>query len=495
MSAISRGADWDFDLLERYDTEIARIAGGFGLDTYPNQIEVITSEQMLDAYASSGLPVGYPHWSYGKEFIRNEQAYRRGMQGLAYEIVINSSPCIAYLMEENTMATQALVIAHASYGHNSFFKGNHLFRQWTAADAILDYLVFARRFVMQCEERHGSTAVEEVLDACHALMPHGVDRYRRPAAPTLKAETARLAEREAHRERQFNDLWRTLPEVPVEAKPAKDGVFPPDPQENILYFVEKYSPKLEPWERELVRIVRKLAQYFYPQAQTKVMNEGWATFWHYTILNQLHEERLVDDGFMLEFLKNHTNVVAQPGFDSPAYNGLNPYALGFSIFADLKRICESPDAEDREWFPELAGGDWHKVLDFAMRNFKDESFISQYLSPRLMREFHLFALADHTEEDALLVDSIHDDRGYRRVRKLLAQQHAQEMRVPDVQVVRFDRDGDRSLTLRHQRRRGRPLTEAAAEVVAHLRRLWGFSVRLETWENDVRFGDVVECPA
>ena len=167
---------------------------------------------MLDAYASSGLPIGYPHWSYGKEFIRNEQAYRRGMQGLAYEIVINSSPCIAYLMEENTMTTQALVIAHACYGHNSFFKGNHLFRQWTDAEAILDYLVFARRYVMECEERHGAAAVEEVLDACHALMAHGVDRYRRPAAPTLKAETARLAAREAHRERQFNDLWRTLPD-------------------------------------------------------------------------------------------------------------------------------------------------------------------------------------------------------------------------------------------------------------------------------------------
>ena len=495
MSAISRGADWDFDLLERYDAEISRIAGEYGLDTYPNQIEVITSEQMLDAYASSGLPVGYPHWSYGKEFIRNEQAYRRGMQGLAYEIVINSSPCIAYLMEENTIATQALVIAHASYGHNSFFKGNHLFRQWTAADAILDYLVFARRFVMQCEERHGAAAVEEVLDACHALMPHGVDRYRRPAPLTLRAEAVRLAEREAHRERQFNDLWRTLPEAPAEHKPAANGVFPPDPQENILYFVEKYSPKLEPWERELVRIVRKLAQYFYPQAQTKVMNEGWATFWHYTILNRLHDERLVDDGFMLEFLKNHTNVVAQPAFDSPAYGGLNPYALGFAMFSDLKRICETPEPEDREWFPDIAGGDWNKVLDFAMRNFKDESFIAQYLSPRLMREFHLFALADHTNEDAIVVDSIHDERGYRRVRKLLAQQHAQEARVPDVQVVRFDRDGDRSLTLRHQRRRGRPLTEAASEVVKHMRRLWGFAVRLETWENDIRFGDVVECPA
>ena len=155
MSVISHGADWDFELLERYDAAIGEVAAEHGLETYPNQIEIITSEQMIDAYATGGLPVGYPHWSYGKEFIRNEQAYRRGMQGLAYEIVINSNPCIAYLMEENTMATQALVIAHACYGHNSFFKGNHLFRQWTAADAILDYLVFARRYVMECEERHG----------------------------------------------------------------------------------------------------------------------------------------------------------------------------------------------------------------------------------------------------------------------------------------------------------------------------------------------------
>ena len=491
---ISHGADWDFELLERYHGAIASVAADYKLDTYPNQIEIITSDQMLDAYATSGLPIGYPHWSYGKEFIRNEQAYRRGMQGLAYEIVINSDPCIAYLMEENTMTTQALVMAHACYGHNSFFKGNQLFRQWTDADAILDYLVFARRYVMECEERHGEAAVEELIDACHALMPHGVDRYRRPAAPTLKAEAARLSAREEHREKSFNDLWRTLPEAASKPAAAASG-FPAEPQENILYFVEKHSPKLEPWQRELVRIVRKLAQYFYPQSQTKVMNEGWATFWHYTILNRLHEKGLVDDGFMLEFLKSHTNVVCQPAFDSKAYSGLNPYALGYAMFADLRRICESPDDEDREWFPQLAGSDWLRTLDFAMRNFKDESFITQYLSPRLMREFRLFAVADHEDEQTLVVDSIHDEAGYRRLRKLLAQQHAQEIRVPDVQVVRFDRDGDRSLTLRHIRRRGRPLTDAAAQVVAHLRRLWGFGVRLEAFEDDERVGDVVECPA
>src|SRR5690606_15086468 len=115
---ISEGSEWTFELIQRYDEAISQVAGEVGLDTYPNPIEVITSDKLLDAYASAGLPRGYAHCSYGKEFIRNEQFDRRGMPGLAYEIVLNSHPCIAYLMEENSMAMQALVIAHACYGHN-----------------------------------------------------------------------------------------------------------------------------------------------------------------------------------------------------------------------------------------------------------------------------------------------------------------------------------------------------------------------------------------
>ena len=157
----------------------------FGLDTYPNQLEIITAEQMMDAYASVGMPVNYRHWSYGKEFIATEKNYKRGQMGLAYEIVINSNPCISYLMEENTMAMQALVIAHAAYGHNSFFKGNYLFRMWTDASSIIDYLVYAKNYVAECEERHGVDAVEAFSTACHALMNHGVDRYRRPGKLSL----------------------------------------------------------------------------------------------------------------------------------------------------------------------------------------------------------------------------------------------------------------------------------------------------------------------
>ena len=172
---------------------------------------MIASEQMLDAYASSGLPISYPHWSFGKEFIRNEHAYRKGMRGLAYEIVINSDPCIAYLMEENTMPLQALVIAHACYGHNSFFKGNYLFRQWTRADAIIDYMVFARQYVTDCEERYGSVAVESMLDACHALMDYGVSRYQRPRPLSVEAERRRVREREAYAWSNYDEIWRTLP--------------------------------------------------------------------------------------------------------------------------------------------------------------------------------------------------------------------------------------------------------------------------------------------
>ena len=138
--------------------------------------------------------------------------------GLAYEIVINSDPCIAYLMEENTICMQALVIAHACYGHNSFFKGNYLFRTWTDASSIIDYLVFAKQFIMQCEERHGIDAVEELLDSCHALMNYGVDRYKRPYPISAEEERRRMKDREEHLQKQINDLWRTIPKSA--SKPA-----------------------------------------------------------------------------------------------------------------------------------------------------------------------------------------------------------------------------------------------------------------------------------
>src|SRR5437870_6233521 len=241
------GPNWDYGSLRRVYEAIEQIAfDELGLDTYPVQIEVITSEQMLDAYASVGLPLMYRHWSFGKRFAYHETLYRKGLAGLAYEIVINSNPCICYIMEENSMTMQTLVMAHAAVGHNHFFKNNYLFRQWTDAGGILDYLSFARDYVAKCEEKHGLEAVERVLDAAHALKEHGVNRYAHRSKPNLAEERQRTEDRRAHEEATFNDLWRTVPTLPKEEgetdaateKQQEDirgklGL----PEENLLYFI------------------------------------------------------------------------------------------------------------------------------------------------------------------------------------------------------------------------------------------------------------------
>ena len=491
---ISTSADWTFELVQEYYDTIAGIADDFELDTYSNQLEIISAEQMLDAYASVGMPIGYNHWSFGKHFIQNEQSYRRGRMGLAYEIVINSDPCIAYLMEENSMMMQALVMAHACFGHNSFFKGNYLFRTWTDAEAIIDYLVFAKNFVAQCEERYGVDKVEGVIDSCHALMNYGVDRYKRPHPISMREEKQRQKDREAFLQSQVNELWRTIPTHERNLDDKNRPRFPRDPQENILYFVEKNAPLIEPWQRELVRIVRKIGQYFYPQRQTQVMNEGWACFWHYTILNEMYDRGHVTEGFMLEFLQSHTNVVAQPGFDSPYFNGINPYALGYAMMTDIRRICESPDEEDKRWFPDFAGSNWRETLEFAMKNFKDESFVAQFLSPKLIRQFKFFAILDDDKQQELEVSAIHNDSGYREIRQKLSEQYNLSLNEPNIEVYDVDIKGDRSLTLRHTPHNRVPLAKSHEEVIKHLHRLWGFTVKLKTVNTEGELEEISRCP-
>ena len=443
-------------------------------------MEIISSEQMLDAYSSLGMPLMYHHWSFGKLFAREEQLYRGGYAGLAYEIVINSSPCISYLLEENTMTMQALVIAHAAFGHNHFFKNNYLFRQWTNAEGILDYLAFAKRYIAACEDRHGRDEVEAVLDSAHALMEQGVFRYRRPPKPSK--------ERTLEKRRK-----RTLPAgvgppaAPPTIDPEEDfGSEMKLPEENVLYFMEKYSPVLRPWQRELLRIVRSLAQYFYPQRQTKVMNEGCATFVHHTIMHMLYDRGLIAEGSLLEFLHSHTSVVFQPDFDDKRFSGFNPYALGFGIMADIKRICEEPSDEDREWFPEFAGsGDCMAVLRNAWANYRDESFIEQFMSPKVMRDFRLFMLHDRSDAPNYRVMAIHDEQGYRRMRSALARQYDVGAADANIQIVSADLKGDRKLQVEHKMHNGVLLHEPTRELVcAHLERLWGHEVVLSETEDE-----------
>jgi stage V sporulation protein R len=257
------------------------------------------------------------------------------------------------------------------------------------------------------------------------------------------------------------------------------------PEENLIYFLEKHSPVLKSWQREVLRIVRNVAQYFYPQMQTKVMNEGCATFVHHYIMNALYDRGQISEGSILEFLHSHSSVVMQPGFDDGRYYGINPYALGFAMMSDIKRISEVPTEEDREWFPEFAGkGDWRDVLKHAWANYRDESFIQQYLSPKVMRDLKLFAVRDSTEDPVYTVAAIHNDAGYRKLRTSLARLYDLSTHQPDVQVVGANLAGDRTLTLRHHRHRGVPLANATKDaVLKHIKLLWGYNVVLEEPEE------------
>jgi spore cortex formation protein SpoVR/YcgB (stage V sporulation) len=211
-----------------------------------------------------------------------------------------------------------------------------------------------------------------------------------------------------------------------------------------------------------------------------MMNEGCATYVHYRIMNRLYDLGRIGEGAMLEFLASHANVVFQPAFDDRRYSGINPYALGFEMMRDIERIVLSPTDEDRAYMPEIAGtGDVMGTLKEVWGNFRDDACIAQYLSPILIRKMRLFKLTDRTEAPHYLVDAIHDERGYDRVRRALARQYDPGVRDPNVQVTDVDLRGTRRLVLSHNLHNDVPLSEEEARaVLAYVADLWGYEVEL-----------------
>ena len=480
-------SSWDTETLSVADEITSRIGReNFNLKTYPNQIEIVTSEQMLDAYALIGLPTSYSHWKFGKNFSMNQAQYQKGQMGLSYEMVINSDPCISYNMETNTTCLMTLVIAHACQGHNAFFANNYMFKDWTSADSIVDYMVFARDFIIKCEEEFGTQEVEDTLDACHALMNHGIDQYKRPNKRLEHEENERLKDLVKIKRENFNELWNSLPireDTKVEENPVEEDW--DLEEENLLYFLEKNAPKLPKWKTEIIRIVRKVSQYFYPQGMTKVMNEGYATFMHYHIVNQMYEEGYLEEKFMLEFYHHHSNVLYQPNYSDKGFYGLNPYTLGFNIFMDIKRICQEPTEEDKEWFPFLVGKDWLDEINYAMENFRDDSFILQYLSPKVMRDMKLFAIRDKEEEQHYEISSIHNQQGYHKLREALSEQYSREKYVPRIQIKKVEKFNNYKLELAHLSNQKQTLDEAEAlETLKHFEYLWGFPVSLNSFDSN-----------
>ena len=347
--------------LEEWNDKIEAVVRKMGLDCYDQHFEIVTYEDMLCYEAYIGMPAHYPHWSYGKAYERQKSFYQYNLTGLPYEMVINSDPCIAYLMRDNTLLLQILTIAHV-YGHNDFFKNNRLFRRDTQAERTVEMFKNHANRVREYnnDPSIGAEKVERILDAAHGLRfqvaRHGTGKY---------------------------------PDKQQLAKEAGEAV-PERLQEDLLGFLAERG-KLAEWEKDLVNIVRDESIYFIPQLETKIMNEGWASYWHYQLLNKLE----LPQGLHLEFLQRHNLVIR------PHQGNINPYYVGFKIFESLAR----------------QQGGMEKI--FAVRaNERDQSFLRQYLTQELCNELHLFNYA--ITGDNIIVDEVADDDGWKKIRDAFA---------------------------------------------------------------------------
>lgn len=495
--------EWNQELLYKTWEVINKIATEkYGLTYYKPRIEIVTSEQMIHYHTMHALPFLYSHWSFGKNYTATHQEYTHGQTGLAYETIINSDPMVCYIMENNSMTMQALVLAHAVVGHGSFFKNSELFKFWTYPESVLSYAKFAKSYVRKCELEYGADKVEQILDAAHALQWVSIDRYERTRTKR-KEELEKLAiERKEYEEQMYNPIWRTLPPkknrlLKALQKAGEDfqtsldkTKFPwPFPEENILYFIEKNSPILDEWQREILRIVRYFGQYLYPQVQTKVMNEGWASFWHYTLMHDLYDEGYISAGNMMEFLESHTAVTSKRIDDEEASIGLNPYALGFRMFMKIKQACENPSERDKIELKGIAGKNWLEVFKDIVENYNDSSFLGQFLTTDILREFEMFSASvrNTTSEDGdpikeIAIDEIQDSVRLSRMRKKLSDQYAFSTMFPTIEIVDYKYRGDRSLVLKHQPTNGMALEgKNVTECLKYIKKLWGpYPVRLET---------------
>lgn len=430
-----------FDL-EKWNNEIEKIAKDQGLDYYPQEFEIINYNDMLAYEVYVGMPTRYPHWSFGKAYEKLKTLYSYNLTGLPYEMVINSNPCIAYLMKDNTLLLQILTIAHV-YGHNDFFKNNRLFSLETDAKYTLeDFKNHADRIREYINDPSiGYLEVEKILNAAHAL------RYQTKRAAGIKKISYEEEKKKILEDYKNQDNYNNLI-CKNENKPLPDlNKIPLKPEDDILYFVIKYG-ELNEWQKNIVEIVREETGYFIPQIETKIMNEGWASYWHFTILNKLD----LQQGLHLEFIKRHNDVIR------PLEGSINPYYLGFEIYKDV----------------EMKYG---KEKLFEVRQMeRDESFLRKYLSRELCEKLNLFQYT--IKENQLIVDEIADEEGWRMIRNTLSNNCGMGS-IPNIRVIDMSKS-DKTLTLQHLYD-GRELkVNYAIETLKYIVDLWGHKVILQT---------------
>ncbi|MDO8663931.1 MAG: SpoVR family protein [Candidatus Liptonbacteria bacterium] len=461
--------------IKTWNPPIERLARNYGLDTYPQEFEICDYEEMLSYMVYLGMPSHYPHWSYGKGFEKLKTLYDYGLSGLPYEMVINSDPCLAYLMRENTLALQILTMAHV-YGHNDFFKNNDTFKTTRADMTIERFKSHANRIRHYISDASiGLEKVEAVLDAAHAVSMQCRRNLSIKKVPRKEQEDRALSNALPRA-----DGFRNIHKRPDYTAPDLTKV-PLEPDEDILLFIRDNNRDLQDWARDVLTIVHEQAQYFIPQIDTKIMNEGWASFWHKTILNTLN----LPQALHMEFLVRHSQVLC------PSPGGMNPYFVGNGIWCDIVhrndeayvgKICEKhQEMYERNGSSSDLGKKTGLQKVFEVREWaRDSSFLDNFLTEELVRDFNLFEYQQKGND--MVVSEVASEDGWRKVKKTLVQ-NVGTGTIPVIKVEDANYRNNRILFLKHSHD-GRDLQlEYAEKTLGYIKQLWGRGVSMETIVN------------
>ncbi|GEN32556.1 MULTISPECIES: SpoVR family protein [Aneurinibacillus] len=455
--------------LERAVDEITEIAKGFGLDFYPMRYEICPAD-IIYTFGAYGMPTRFSHWSFGKSFHRMKLQYDLGLSKI-YELVINSNPCYAFLLDGNSLIQNKLIVAHV-LAHCDFFKNNVRFSR-TNRDMVESMAATAER-LRQYEMQYGKETVEEFLDAILAIQEHiDPSLIRRHFSWAEDPEQARSA-LAAHGKHPYGDLWlldeeeRKRRESAEEEAKKRTERFPPDPEKDLLLFIEEFSPRLENWQRDVLTIMREEMLYFWPQIETKIMNEGWASYWHQRILREMD---LTEDE-TIEYAKLNAGVV------QPSTTSINPYYLGLKIFEDIEERWNNPTKEEQERFGRKPGKGREKIFEVRELD-SDISFIRNYLTKDLVDKLDMYVFGRQGNDWTIT------DKAWEVVRDQLVTSRVNGG-FPYLLVQDGDYLGNGEMYLFHQYEGMELDVKYLEKTLPYIYKLWGKSVHMETRIEDRR---------
>ena len=437
--------------------EITEIATGFGLDFYPMRYEICPAE-IIYTFGAYGMPTRFSHWSFGKQFFRMKLQYDLGLSKI-YELVINSDPCYAFLLDTNSLIQNKLIVAHV-LAHCDFFKNNIRFSN-TKRDMVESMSATAER-VKAYEHKYGKEEVETFLDAVLAIQEHIDPSLMRPKL-AWRIDDLEEEEVEKKKASQYDDLWNldNRNKKQERSNVRKKKKIPPQPEKDLLLFIEEYSRELEDWQRDILTMMREEMLYFWPQLETKIMNEGWASFWHQRILREMD---LTSDE-AIEFAKLNAGVV------QPSKTSINPYYLGIKMFEDIEERYNNPTEEMKRRGVKPGSG---RDKIFEVREIEwDVSFLRNYLNKDLVMREDMYLFQRQGKEYKVI------DKEWEHVRDQLV-----NMRTNGGFPYLVVEDGDYlkngELYIKHSYEGIELDLKYLEKVLPYLHQLWGRTVHMES---------------